>query len=201
MGNNKGNNKKESTLKHALVVALGTFFIAILISSYSQIFLERVSSMIFAFALLFAIILVGIIFDIVGTAATAATEAPFHARASRKLPGAKNSIWIVRNADKVANFCNDVVGDICGTVSGSVGAIIAVSLVPLFQGIEDLIVGTVMIGLVSSVTVGGKAFGKNMAVSKADKIILIVGQVMSWFQKKPKGSNQTAVKRGKGSTK
>lgn len=197
MGNNKS-NKKESTVKHALVVALGTFFIAIVISSYSQLFLERVSSMIFAFALLLAIILVGIIFDIVGTAATAATEAPFHARASRKLPGAKNSIWLVRNADKVANFCNDVVGDICGTVSGSVGAIIAVSLAPTFRSVEDWIVGTAMIGIVSSLTVGGKALGKNMAIRGADKIILIVGQMMSLFQRKPKRPNQTAKRQGKG---
>ncbi|WP_089611062.1 hypothetical protein [Dehalobacterium formicoaceticum] len=154
--------------------------------------------MIFAFALLLAIILVGIIFDIVGTAATAATEAPFHARASRKLPGAKNSIWLVRNADKVANFCNDVVGDICGTVSGSVGAIIAVSLAPTFRSVEDWIVGTAMIGIVSSLTVGGKALGKNMAIRGADKIILIVGQMMSLFQKKPKRPNQTAKRQGKG---
>jgi hypothetical protein len=83
--------------------------------------------------LLFFIILVGIVFDIVGIAATAAQEAPFHARASRRLLGAKKSIWIVRNADKVASFCNDVVGDICGTVSGAVGASIVFSLAKYFD--------------------------------------------------------------------
>ncbi|MEL7564208.1 MAG: hypothetical protein AAGU27_04930 [Dehalobacterium sp.] len=198
MGNNKGNSKKGSTLKHAVLVALGTFFLAMVISSYSQIFLNKINSLIFAFTLLLVIIFIGIIFDIVGIAATAANEAPCHARASRRLPGARQSIWLIRNADKVASFCNDVVGDICGTVSGSIGAIIVISIVPYFKGVEDWIIGTVMIGLVAALTVGGKAAGKSAAINNADSIILYVGQAMSWFQRNPKKSKKKLVKRGKG---
>ncbi|MGI6685079.1 MAG: hypothetical protein ACOX47_06320 [Bacillota bacterium] len=198
MGNNKCNLKKGSTLKHAIMVALGTFFLAVAISSYSQIFLKSIDSLIFSFALLLVIIFIGIFFDIIGIAATAAEEAPFHARASRKLAGARQSIWMIRNADKVANFCNDVVGDICGTISGSIGALIVLSLTQYIKGWEDWIIGTVMVGLVAALTVGGKAAGKSAAINNADQIILYVGQAMSWFQKNPKKAKNKLERRGKG---
>jgi hypothetical protein len=198
LGNNKNNLKKRSTLKHAIKVALGTFFLAVVISSYSQIFLNNINSLIFAFALLLVIIFIGIFFDIIGIAATAAEEAPFHARASRKLPGARQSIWLIRNADKVANFCNDVVGDICGTVSGSIGSLIVLSLTRYIKGWEEWIIGTIMIGLVAAITVGGKAAGKSAAINGSEKIILYVGQVMSWFQRNPKKTKNKLERRGKG---
>jgi CBS domain containing-hemolysin-like protein len=198
LGNNKCNLKKGSTLKHAIMVALGTFFLAVAISSYSQIFLKSIDSLIFSFALLLVIIFIGIFFDIIGIAATAAEEAPFHARASRKLAGARQSIWMIRNADKVANFCNDVVGDICGTISGSIGALIVLSLTQYIKGWEDWIIGTVMVGLVAALTVGGKAAGKSAAINNADQIILYVGQAMSWFQKNPKKAKNKLERRGKG---
>jgi len=179
------------------MVALGTFFLAVVISSYSQIFLNSIDSLFFSFALLLLIIFIGIIFDIIGIAATAAEEAPFHARASRRLPGARQSIWLIRNADKVANFCNDVVGDICGTVSGSIGALIVISILKYFDGWEDWIIGTVMVGFVAALTVGGKAAGKSAAINSADKIILHVGQAMSWFQRNPKKAKKSE-RRGKG---
>lgn len=188
MGNNKSNAKRGSTMKHALLVALGTFFLAIIITANSQAFISNVKSISLAFILLFFIILVGIIFDIVGIAATAAQEAPFHARASRRLLGAKKSIWIVRNADKVASFCNDVVGDICGTVSGAVGASIVFSLAKYFDQVPIWVLGTGMTGLVAALTVGGKAAGKSAAINKSEKIILWVGYLMEWvgqvFRKK-----------------
>ena len=49
--------------------------------------------------LLLFIILIGVLFDILGVAATAGEEAPFHAMASNRVPGAKHAIWLVRHAD------------------------------------------------------------------------------------------------------
>ncbi|WP_148133235.1 hypothetical protein [Candidatus Formimonas warabiya] len=185
-------------MKHAVLVALGTFFLAVLISSYSQILLHNIESVILAFLLLFVIIFIGIIFDIIGIAATAAEEAPFHARASRRLQGANQSIWLIRNADKVANFCNDVVGDICGTVSGSIGALIVFSLVKNFSETESWVIGTVMTGFVAALTVGGKAAGKSTAIYKANNIILVVGQTLAWFQRNPRKGKQVSKRQLKG---
>ena len=72
-----------------------------------------------AFIILVVIILTGILFDIIGVAVTAADEKPFHSMSSRKLLGAKTSVALIRNASKLSNFCNDVIGDICGIISGA----------------------------------------------------------------------------------
>ena len=82
-----------------------------------------------SFIVVIIIILISIIFDIIGTAVTAADETPFHAMASRKLYGAKQAIKLIRNADKVSNFCNDVVGDICGVISGAASSYIIIEIV------------------------------------------------------------------------
>ena len=45
-----------------------------------------------------------IFFDIVGVAVTVANEHEFHAKATKKVKGSKDSIKLIRNAPKVANF-------------------------------------------------------------------------------------------------
>ena len=84
-----------------------------------------------AFLILLAIILIGIIFDIIGMAVATADEKPFHSMASRKVAGASDAIKLLRNAERVSSICNDVVGDICGVVSGSASATIAALIVSL----------------------------------------------------------------------
>jgi hypothetical protein len=166
--------------KYALYVGVGTFFLAMAISLVSKLLLIHVASIIVAFALLLLIVLIGIVFDIIGIAAAAATEAPFHAKAAKKIAGAIQSLKIIRNADRVANFCNDVVGDIAGTISGAIGAAIALNLILIGNnGINELTAGTVMAGFVAAITVGGKAWGKNLAIYQATEIISIVGRVLA----------------------
>ena len=69
-----------------------------------------------------------IFFDIIGIAATAAEEVPFHSMASKKQDGAKWAIILIRNADRVSSFCNDIIGDICGVLSGAVSTYIIIYL-------------------------------------------------------------------------
>ena len=57
-----------------------------------------------------AIILINILFDVVGVAVTSCSVEPFLAMASRKKPAAQTAVKIVKNAEKVANICADVVG-------------------------------------------------------------------------------------------
>ena len=63
--------------------------------------------------ILIAVILIGIIFDVIGVAVTVAEEGDFHAKATKKAKGAKSSLKLIKNASKVANICADVIGDIC----------------------------------------------------------------------------------------
>ena len=77
---------------------------------------------------------IGIVFDMIGTAALTSNEATFHAKSSRKIKGAKESLSLIKNSVKVSSVCNDVIGDICGIISGGMGAMVAISLSKFFNG-------------------------------------------------------------------
>ena len=128
-------------------------------------------SMALSFVVLLAIVLIGIIFDIVGMAVTSADEKPFHSMAAKRIPEAAEAIRMIRRADRVSSFCNDVVGDICGVVSGSASAVIAARVVMGAQPLVATIVQLLMSAVVAGLTVGGKAFGKSLAMNNSTMII------------------------------
>lgn len=156
-----------------------TFGLAVLVSFASTFFLERIASLFFGFVLLLIIILINVVFDAVGTAATAATEPPFHAKAADRVAGASEAVMLIRNADRVANFCGDVVGDVCGTISGAIGAAIALRILLQRPTWEEVVVGVVMSSLIATLTVVGKAAGKTLAITEANDIIFMVGRILA----------------------
>lgn len=127
--------------------------------------------LILSFAVLLAIVMLGIVFDIIGMAVTAAEEKPFHSMAAKKVPEAQVAIWMLRRAERVSSICNDVVGDICGVISGSASAVIAARVVVNLNPTASGIVQLLMSALVAGLTVGGKAFGKAVAMSNSTAII------------------------------
>lgn len=161
-----------------LTITFMSFIIAIILTIASSGVLNE-ANIITSFVVIFIFILINIIFDIVGTAVTAADEIPFHAMASRKTYGAKQAIKLIRNADKVSNVCNDVVGDICGIISGAAGAYIIVRIVGSTEAIT--ITELLVTGLITAMTVGGKALGKTIALSKSNYIIYKVGVITKFI--------------------
>ena len=135
--------------------------------------------------ILLFIILVGILFDIIGMAVATADEKPFHSMAARKVPGAQDSIRLLRNAGRVSSICNDVVGDICGVVGGAASATIAVRLVQTFSFAWPNIMSLLMSALVAGLTVGGKAIGKFIAVNCCTKIVYMVGKFLYTIRRFP----------------
>ena len=132
---------------------------------------------ILALIVLLALIFLGIVFDMVGVAVTAARQEPFHAMAARREQAAKQAIALVKNADRVASFCNDVVGDIAGIVSGAGAAAIAVRLVLDF-GFSALGVSLIISAVVVGVTIGGKAIGKTLAIQNSTEIVLLTARMI-----------------------
>ncbi|WP_258359203.1 hypothetical protein [Moorella sulfitireducens (nom. illeg.)] len=171
-----------SSWKNALTMGGGTFFIAMAVGYGSQVFLGKITSIILTFSLLLIIIVAGIAFDIIGVATAAASEVPLHARAAKKVPGARQALGLLRNAERVATFSTDVVGDVCSTLSGAVGAVIILRLAGQ-HGAEDLMVSTIMTAIISAVTVGGKALGKGFALRQANDIIFFVGKLLYGIEK------------------
>ena len=128
------------------------------------------------------VILVGVIFDLIGVAVTVANEEDFHAQASKKIKGAKTSIKMIRNSAKVSNFCADVIGDICGVLSGAISAMIALKLTENY-GMSSQI-QFVFSAIVASLTVGGKAITKEIAKQNSTVIVGFVSKIVNFDDKK-----------------
>ncbi len=127
-------------------------------------------------------VLLGIIFDIVGVSVTSAEESVFHSMASRKVKAAKVAVKFKKNASKVSNFCCDVIGDICGVISGAAGMTIA-SLICMKYNFNFLLVNLIVAAVLSSLTIGGKALGKSFAINKSNIILYEFAKIVSIFYK------------------
>ena len=169
--------KRNKTIKWVVTVFIATILISGTISLVSDEVMAH-SSLGVAFLILLGIVLVGILFDIVGMAVATADEKPFHSMAARKVPGAQESIRLLRNAERVSSICNDVVGDICGVVSGSASATIATLILANVEVGWPWGISLVMSALVAGLTVGGKAIGKTFAVNSCTSIVHMVGKAI-----------------------
>lgn len=158
-------------------VFLMTFFLSIIFSFVSNAITTN-ANLIVMIIINLLVITIGIVFDMIGTAALTSNEAAFHAKSSRKIKGAKESISLLKNSHKVASVCNDVIGDICGIVSGGMGAMVSISLASFFS-INTTIASIIVSAIISSLTVGGKAYFKTIAIKNCDNIVFIVGKIKS----------------------
>jgi len=179
-------SKKERNKTIRWVVTI--FFVTILVSGLISLGSEELmasSNMTVAFLILLAIVLIGIVFDIIGMAVASADEKPFHSMAARKVPGAQEAISLLRNAERVSSICNDVVGDICGVVSGSASATIAAQVLQNFEFSWPRLASLVMSALVAGLTVGGKAVGKTFAINSCTAIVHSVGRIIYRLRRIP----------------
>ena len=172
-------SKKERarTIRWVVTVFLVTLVVSGIFSLISDEIMAR-SGLLAAFAILLGIVFLGIIFDIIGMAVATASEKPFHSMAARKVPGAQEAIRLLRNAERVSSICNDVVGDICGVVSGSASATIAALILTHVDPVWPRAVSLGMSALVAGLTVGGKAIGKTIAVNSCTQIVHLVGRFL-----------------------
>ena len=151
-----------------------TFFLAAVFSGVTNVIADF--NVVALSIILIFVILLGIIFDMVGVAALTSKKENFHAMASKKIKGSKEAINMLNNANMVATVCNDVVGDICGIISGGFGAVLAISIASSSN--MSIVLSTIIVtALISSLTVGGKALGKIIAIKNADKIIFRVAKI------------------------
>jgi len=162
-----------------------TFILAAAISLLTEYFSDRID-VVFAFFILLLIILTGVIFDIIGVAFATCDKKPFVAMASKKIKKAKEALRLLKNAAAVANFCNDVVGDICGIVSGAAGAAIAVKLIADNPKFPEIIMGILISASVAALTVALKSIGKNIAMKNNKEIVSTISLIFSFFMRDKK---------------
>lgn len=172
-------DKKVNDYRWILKISVISFMISVFFSASSESLIPNVP-IIVGILILFLFIAIGIIFDMVGMSVASANEKVFHSMNSRKVKGADIAVLLKKNASKVSTFCNDVVGDVSGIVSGTAGVIISSSISNKFN--LPLIFTTLLItGIISALTIGGKAIFKSYAINKSDLILYEFSKIVSKF--------------------
>ena len=171
----KHSEKKRNTWP--IKAALLTLLLAIGISIVAELLMRNVEVYV-AIIVLFIIIIIGILADIIGIASTSSELGPFSAMAAKKIWGAKQAQTLVKNASLVSSVCNDIIGDVCGIISGASGA--AIMARAMIAG--DRVLGSIILsGIIAALTVGGKALGKKYAVGSSVAILLSAGRILAVF--------------------
>lgn len=179
------------SLKHSIrwsiLITIITFILACIFSVTSTILLEGVGWGV-GMLIVFTLVVIGIFFDMIGIASAAAVEKPFHGMAADRVNGSKQAIQIVRNADRFSSFCNDVIGDIVGVISGAGTAIVIMKLLISTHNQDSTliytIVSVVFAGVVSALTVGGKAMGKSFAIHFSEQLVLFMGRIFYFLEQR-----------------
>ena len=165
-------------------VFLLTFFLALIFTSITSFMSENFNNIVLLIILII-VITIGIIFDMIGVSVLTSKESSFHSMASKKIKGAKESIGLIKNSVRISSICNDVIGDICGIISGGLGTVLTINVCNSFNinlGITTMLVTAV----ISSLTVGCKAIGKRIANKHCDDIVYKVGKILHFCKIKLK---------------
>ena len=172
--------KPRSYRRWVLRIFLMSIALSALLGLASGIVLEGAGYAL-AVTVLIAFVLLGIAFDILGVAVTAADARPFHSMASHREKGAREALFLLKNAEKASSFCNDVVGDICGIVSGSTAAAIVLRLQSSFNT-QSIFISIAVTALISGLTIGGKAIGKRLALNHSTEVVFRAAKIMRLFR-------------------
>lgn len=198
----KQKNKVQSKFSYwwrwPLIVLVLSFCMSLVFGVASELALSG-AGVVVAVIVIVVFIVISIFADMVGVAVTAADLQPFRAMASKKVRGAKESISLIKNADKVASVCADVIGDICGILSGAAGATVAVALINgTMSNFVTVVIASLVSAVIAALTIFGKALCKKYSMKYCEKIILIIGKFFSIFhvQKKQKSNRDDKKQEG-----
>ena len=189
----KGAKRNLWPLKVTIItLALSAFF------SFSTEIVSSKSNLVVALLICVLLILISIIFDGIGVAATNCDLKPLTAMAARKVPGSRRAIRLVQNSEKVSSICCDVIGDICGVISGACSAAIVLRIIQL-SGAESqqLWISIVASATIAALTVGGKAFEKTIAIRNSKDLVMFTARLLGIFSREDKKEKKNASEKTK----
>lgn len=159
-----------------LKITVLAFCISLVLSLFSDIVLSH-STLLVSVIVLLLFIFIGIIFDMIGVSVTVADKKVFNSMAAKKVRGSKTALKMIKNNSKVSSFCNDVVGDVCGIISGGAGVTIASTLSSMYSW-NLVVVNLIITSLIAAFTIGGKAVGKSYAINKSNRILYTFSKIL-----------------------
>lgn len=175
-------DKEKQRRKEQTRWIITAFLLSFVITAVISVVTGEISAMkniVLSFLLLVFFILLGVVFDIIGLAVATADPSSFHSMASRRLKSGKKAVWLINNSPRVTSFCNDIIGDICGVVSGAMGSVIAAQL---FIGDGAFWLTLSLTSLIAALIIGLKAVGKHIAMKNSDRIVLAVAKILCGFR-------------------
>lgn len=197
----KDRTKKKGTKRNlwplkvtVITLALSAFF------SFSTEIISNKSNLIVALLICILLILISIIFDGIGVSVTNCDIGPLTAMAARKVPGSRRALRMVQNSEKVSSICCDVIGDICGVVSGACSAVIVIKMIE-FSGSDShkLLLSIITSAVIAALTVGGKAIEKTVAIKNSKEMVMLTSRILGIFSREDRRDRKNASEKSKSS--
>ncbi len=174
--------KKKSSFRWPLIVLFTTFCLSFAFS-FGSTFLLSDAGLVVSIILLVFFLALAVIADMIGVATTSAEIEPFNAMSARKVKGAKQGLMLIKNADKVSSIFCDIIGDMCGILSGTVGATITLQILGKSAvTVQEVLIATMVSACIAALTVFLKAIFKRVAVSNPNKIVFAIGRILYFFK-------------------
>lgn len=177
----RGKKKKKVPvwLSWGLTILVLSFFLSVLFSFLTEIAVND-SPVYVCVIVLVVLLILNVGCDIIANAVLSCDVDGFNAMASRKIRGARRAVMFCKHAEKIASIFSDVIGDICGIISGSAGAVLAGYFV-FNDSVEGMVISILISAVIGALTVGGKAFGKPISLKYNSKIAFGFAKFTTFF--------------------
>lgn len=206
-GKKKSKKEKKVQSKFAknyrwpLIVLVTAFCISMMFGVLSEVALDG-ANIIISIVVILVFLVIAIITDMIGVAITSCDEKNLRAMAARKIRGAKEAIILQKNGDKVSSIFADILGDVCGILSGAAGASVASALITQnMSSFTGVVIASLVSAIIAALIIFGKALMKKYSMNHSEKIILIMGKIMSIFHISKKEKNTKNNKNNKNNDK
>ena len=177
----KGKVKNHSAIKWPLAVLAISFAICMCFGVLSEISLSSAGIAV-SIVVILVFVFIAIVADMLSVAITACDMKPFRAMASKKVRGAKDAIKLKKNADRVASIFGDIVGDVCGILSGAAGATVTSAIITnKITGFWGIVIASLVSAVIAAITISGKAFMKRYSMDHAEAIVMRFAKFLSFF--------------------
>ncbi len=178
--------KRKKRHKYAwLIWGISVFFLSfaltVVFSFLTEIAIKDSPSFV-CIIVLVVLLVMNISCDVLANAIISCKQEAFHAMASNKIRGAKRAVVFCRNASKLGSIFADVIGDICGIVSGAAGAALVVHI-SVAGTTGELIASILISAAIGALTVGGKAIFKHVAITFNKQIVFGFAKFTTFFKR------------------
>ena len=178
---------KTKSLRWAFKTFLLSIFLSIVFGMMSQSLFPNISAYFSVFIILF-FIFISVVFDMIGVSVASLKKEKLEFLKDEK--GYKTAVKMSNNIDKISSFCGDVVGDICGILSGAGGVSLVVNMHIQNANIFFLVT-SLLSSFIAGLTIFFKAVMKTYAVENSLNVVMRVAKTLesspfTFFVKKKK---------------